>query len=149
MQVHLCERKVNVLTLSSMLFCFPFNIIITCRNSCFFQNNLEIFSENNCQFPPTKEFSFWTYRDWFTLSLNCSLTSAVASVFFLCFLRKEVFSKGLALENFYFNLLGSNACFLSNLYGVAMVEIPVLCYFIAVVAGFSYSVTWSHPKLQE
>lgn len=77
------KERVNVLTLSLMLFCFPFNIIITCRNSCFFQNNLEIFSENNCQFCPTKEFSFWMYRDLFTLSLNCSLTSAVASVSFL------------------------------------------------------------------
>lgn len=35
--VHLCERKVNVLNLSLMLFCFSFNIVIACSSSYFFK----------------------------------------------------------------------------------------------------------------
>lgn len=34
--VHLRERKVNVLNLS-LLFCFSFNIIVTCNSSYFFR----------------------------------------------------------------------------------------------------------------
>lgn len=69
----------------------------------------------------------------------------MALVFLLCFLRNEVFSKVLALENFHFDLLVSNACFLPNLYGVRIEGITCLCYFIAMVATFSYRVTCLTP----
>lgn len=122
--VHLCERKVNVLNLSLTLFSFSFNIIIACSSSHFFKATYIFFSQKTiASFLLQETFlsghikrCLFLYR-FITLSLSCRIQPLPwLQLFLLCFVSKEVFSKGFTLENFSFDLLGGNACAFPHVY---------------------------------